>query len=316
MQPEKSLTSSTPMMLQEATTAGDYFIHYVDDTGLATMSVDTHQNVFETQAPGQAEENTNINQVENYLKLILDNQYNMAQTIADNQKKIIHKLASLSVQIEEGFSYCNQAKNTDMVTLRESNPVDSEAFVIKPIDSVKKLEDLESLLMDKNQKLKLLRQYSFVCSQSEGKGTRCAYKILDMVFTREFLCKCSWTGGCRISDEVKVGLKKYKNILAFFFELVRSWDNTYTIDDNEKFFKIVLKNSTKRKLNKNERTSTKRRRTTKPAPVRTNVADNPSQDNNLTEMDGRNGEEKKPSQNNNPTEMDGRHGEEEEDDLC
>ncbi|CAB3245036.1 unnamed protein product [Arctia plantaginis] len=129
---------------------------------------------------------------------------------------------------------------------------------------VKELEELESLLTDKQQKNKLLKQYSFVCSQSDGRGGTCAYKILDVFFTRDFLYKCSWTGGSRgTSDNVKNPLKAYKNVLKFYYELIHIWDQTYTIENNENFFKTVLKTSVKRKLSKNERASTKRRRTKK-----------------------------------------------------
>ncbi|CAG9796293.1 unnamed protein product [Diatraea saccharalis] len=97
----------------------------------------------------------------------------MAQTInvlIDNQKKMFHKLASLSVQIEYEFSKCDNTKNTDVVALgKSSNPIENEAFVIKPIDSVKELEELESRLSDKQQKIQLLKQYSFICLQSDGK---------------------------------------------------------------------------------------------------------------------------------------------------
>lgn len=213
------------------------------------------------------QQNTDVNEIENYLKLILDSQINMTQTInvlMDNQKKMLHKLASLSVQIEYEFSKCDNTKNTDVVALgKSSNPIENEAFVIKPIDSVKELEELESRLSDKQQKIQLLKQYSFICSQSDGKGATCAYKILDMFFTRDFLCKCSWTGGSRKSEDIKVPLKAFKNVLNFFHQLIRIWDQTYTVESNENFFKTVLKNSVKRKHSKNERASTKRRRTKK-----------------------------------------------------
>ncbi|CAK1579158.1 unnamed protein product [Parnassius mnemosyne] len=212
----------------------------------------------------QTQEITNTNHVMEYLKVISDSQYNMAQTlnlVVDNQKKLFHKLANLSVQIKDVNSKRDQINKTP-ITLSESTATERDGFIIKPIESVRELEEMESMLSDNTHKCKLMQQYSLVCSQSEGKGVTCAYKMLDLFFSREFLCKCSWTGGSR-SDELKIGFKGYKNILQFYFELINSWDSTYTMQDNENFFKVILKNSAKRKLHKNIRASTKRTRAKK-----------------------------------------------------
>lgn len=274
------------------------------------MSADPHRNDFEDQTRLETQKNTEVNQIENYLKLVLENQYNMAQTInelVNNQKNILHTLASLSVQIDDGFSKAGQTENTDVILLGESNPVYSEAFKIKPIDSVKELEQMDTLLSDKNQKFKLLTQYSFICSPSDGKGATFSYKVLDMFFTREFLCKCSWTGGSRKSDEVKIGLKGYQNFLIFFYELIHHWDKTYTIENNENFFKIVLKNSVKRKLSNNIRASTIRMRTKKTDPknkAKTN-SEQGNQHANQTQMDTNNTKQNENDKNfSNQTEMD------------
>ncbi|CAG4981890.1 unnamed protein product [Colias eurytheme] len=93
-----------------------------------------------------------------------------------------------------------------------------------------------------------------------------------MFLTRDFLCKCSWTGS-RKSEDIKVPLKAFKNVLNFFHQLIRIWDQTYTVESIENFFKTVLKNSVKRKNSKNERASTKRRRTKKVELINQNESD-------------------------------------------
>ncbi|CAB3248396.1 unnamed protein product [Arctia plantaginis] len=170
-QPEKSLTSSTATTSTPVlpTTAAEYVIQYINDSDVATQNTN-----FEIQIPTQIQQNTDVNQIENYLKFILDNQINMTQTInvlMDNQKKMLHKSASLSVQIDYEFSKCDHTKNTDVVTLGKSNEIENDTFVIKRIDSVKELEELESLLTDKQQKNKLLKQYSFENKQDTPKNS-------------------------------------------------------------------------------------------------------------------------------------------------
>lgn len=95
-QPEKTSTSSTATPATTSipvipTSAAQYLIEYVDASDVAaTVSVNTHQNDFEPWISIQPQQNTDVlvNQIENYLKLILDNQINMTQTInvlMDNQ---------------------------------------------------------------------------------------------------------------------------------------------------------------------------------------------------------------------------------------
>lgn len=76
-------------------------------------------------------------------------------------------------------------------------------------------------------------------------ASQCAYKLLDLMFDRIFLCQCSWTGSSR-AETSKIPLKDYKNVLNLFFTMVHSWDSDYTIQRNETFFKMITKNAKQR----------------------------------------------------------------------
>ncbi|CAG4934046.1 unnamed protein product [Parnassius apollo] len=166
----------------------------------------------------------------------------------DNQKK--HKLAGLSVPIKDVNTKRDRVIKTP-ITLSKSIPTESDCvigwIITNPIESVSDLKEMDSFLSNIKHRCKLIQQYSQQCSQLECKGVTCAYKMLDLIFSRKFLYMCSWTGGSR-SDELKIGFKSYKNILKFYFELIHSWDSTYTMQDNENFFKDILKNSAKKSL--------------------------------------------------------------------
>ncbi|CAG9790278.1 unnamed protein product [Diatraea saccharalis] len=181
----------------------------------------------------------------------------------ENQQKIVQKLATHSVQLEEISLQLAEIKQGPSVTLlKDANSIDNESFTIKPIENQTDLISLDQLLTNKVEKNKLRRRLSFLCSASEGEGKTCAYKLLDILFTRDFLCNCSWAGGSR-GDRSKIGLKDYKNVLKFFHGMIYTWDPTYTVQDNETFFKIITKNSRQRKCMKNHRMSSKRCRKTK-----------------------------------------------------
>ncbi|KAL4714559.1 hypothetical protein ACJJTC_006605 [Scirpophaga incertulas] len=178
----------------------------------------------------------------------------------ENQQKIVQKLATQSVQLEEISVQLAELKESPNVTLlKDANTVDNESFTVKPIENQRDLISLDQLLANRLEKNKLQRHLSFLCSASKGEGKTCAYKLQDILFTRDFLCNCSWAGGSR-GDRSKIALKDYKNVLKFFHGMIQTWDPTYTIQDNENFFKIITKNSKQRKLMKNLRMSSKRYR--------------------------------------------------------
>ncbi|XP_049878382.1 uncharacterized protein LOC126375474 [Pectinophora gossypiella] len=180
--------------------------------------------------------------------------------LSENLKKTTHKVIALSVQTDDGFTRLQKTvrESAAVIPLGISDPDERRFFEMKPVDSVGDLENLESMLSDDNMKKRLTKIYSILCTKSIGNGGTCAYKLLDALFTREFICKCSWSGGSR-GKEIKVALKGYKNVLNFFFAMVHSWDEKFSVEDSERFFKIVLKNALKRKETKNIRSSSQRK---------------------------------------------------------
>ncbi|CAH0403154.1 unnamed protein product [Chilo suppressalis] len=89
-----------------------------------------------------------------------------------------------------------------------------ESFMLRPINDIGNLEKLEQEFSNKEAFEKLKQQYSIVCSELLENGVNCAYRLLDILFTKIFLC--SWTGGSRNAADVKLGLKAFKNVIIFF----------------------------------------------------------------------------------------------------
>lgn len=118
----------------------------------------------------------------------------------------------------------------------------NKQITMKAIDNIQGLQQVEKQLSNPETFEALQQKFSIICSVQPGTGNNCAYRLLDAIFTREFLCQCSWTGGSRTAD-VKIGFKGFKNVISFYFSLVNSWDNTYTMQDSENVFKMVLRNA-------------------------------------------------------------------------
>lgn len=238
--PQDSLPAELQAMLD---TANDSVDHSVQRNGRY------RQRKTQPQLSTKTSENTD-------LQPILQNQavlFNITNSILDSQKQIMRKLASMSVRMEECLTNKISTTSDDIV----ENPIG-----ITQIKCAEDIQRMEELLADVEYKRKLMKSCSVICSASEGKGVTFAYRFLDILFTREFLCNCSWSGGSR-SDEVKIGFKSYKNTINFFFEMINHWDPLYTHEANENFLRVVLRNAFKRSLAKNERSSTLRHRRSK-----------------------------------------------------
>ncbi|CAG4983495.1 unnamed protein product [Parnassius apollo] len=180
------------------------------------------------------------------------------QSLKNVQNSFIQKVSALSVQMEDAVFQITSSYNQDVQTLNSSKGhVENIPIYEKPVDSAQELDELENQLSDPNNRDCLKNRYSILCSG--GKAIDCAYMLVDVMFTRKFICECSWSGGSR-GEDLKIPLKGYKHVLSFFWNMVHYWDQEYSLKDNELFFKTILKNAKKRKIAKLERASTSRQR--------------------------------------------------------
>ncbi|RVE41229.1 hypothetical protein evm_014121 [Chilo suppressalis] len=206
----------------------------------------------------EGQNNVAINVTQESSDVDKEKQDKMMATIIDNQKKMMLKMSSISVQIGNVQSQLNRFNETEVVSLGISKTrAENIPFSVAPINSIEELNKIEKVLSEKTAREQLKETYSIVCSG--GKGINCAYTLIDLMFTRDFLRKCSWSGSSR-SNGIKISLKCYKNVVSFFWEMIFFWDRTFTVQENEEFFKSVLKNSNKRKNDKLERSSTTQKR--------------------------------------------------------
>ncbi|KAJ2942137.1 hypothetical protein O0L34_g11050 [Tuta absoluta] len=212
------------------------------------------------------EDNVNVDNLETLItgqNTLLVNQTKILEQlnfIQNVQATTIQKIASLSVQLDHAMIQINNLPQNLQVTplsACKSSPSNT-AFDIKPIETVQQLDQLEQGLSDSANRQQKKKLYSVIFSS--GKGIDCAYTLADVLFSRKFLCQCSWSGGSRGNNDAKIAWKTYKNILSFFWEMVHTWDNKYTVSHNVEFFQNILKNAKKRNMAKKERASTSRKR--------------------------------------------------------
>lgn len=204
---------------------------------------------------------------QNILIQKVNNQELIMKNLVESVQKLTQKVAELSVQLDECIvNFMEKIEQPVSVTLlKDANQVDNESFSFKQISDKQQLENLERRLINKTERSKLQKQLGFLFQPCEGNGLTFAYKLIDSMVSREFLCECSWSGGSR-GNISKVPIKDYKNFIKFFCDMVRSWDSKFTMGQTEKFFKAIMKNAVKRKSMKDLRSSSKRVRKNKSKP--------------------------------------------------
>ncbi|XP_063370175.1 uncharacterized protein LOC134664197 [Cydia fagiglandana] len=185
--------------------------------------------------------NETLTQILENQKLILQNQ----QLLSENQNHILLKTVELSTQFDELIKKCVTSET------KEVN--------FKLITSAEEAETLEMKLKDATYKAELVKKFSVVCGREKGKGADNAYIFVDLIFCREFMNQCSWTGGSK-TEEPKICFRAYIRIFDFFFDLVRMSDKHFTKKECTMFFKSVLRNSVSRSNCKQIRASTSRNR--------------------------------------------------------
>ncbi|CAH0405511.1 unnamed protein product [Chilo suppressalis] len=204
---------------------------------------------------------------QNILIQKVNNQELILQNLVESVQKLTQKVSELSVQLDECMlKFVEKIEQPVSVTLlNDANQVDKESFIFKQISDKQQLDNLERSLINKTERSKLQQQLGFLFQPCEGNGLTFAYKLIDSMVSREFLCECSWSGGSR-GNVSKVPIKDYKNFVKFFCDMIRSWDCKFTMGQTEKFFKVILKNAVKRKSMKDLRSSSKRVRKIKSKP--------------------------------------------------
>lgn len=193
-----------------------------------------------------------------YQSVSLEDVVSNQTLIIGNQAKIINSLA----QLKASMDYINdRVLQIESGSLGNATGVHSDVL-LKPIESLEMLNELEKILNDDTVMVKYVKTMSHICGKT-GKedGLDCCYRLIDHFMTRQFLTTCSWTGISRDNaaaeesngesePQIKVPFMMYKKIRQQFLKLVLQADNDFTAIKCEEFFKRVLKNSKQRLLAK------------------------------------------------------------------
>lgn len=137
-----------------------------------------------------------------------------------------------------------------------------------PIKNEIEFNEFETMLRDKTLYDQFIAEIStFGGTSGDKKGYKIAYGLIDQLFTREFMTKCSWTGSSKGQVE-KINFSVATTFLQAFYDIVHLADSRYSKNEAKDFFKEkILRNANARLLNLQQKESDgpiqKRRRTVK-----------------------------------------------------
>lgn len=132
----------------------------------------------------------------------------------------------------------------------------------KTISNLEEFTALEEQLKEPLMETKYFKELSIVCSEKKT-GHNNAYALVDTIFDRKFMTRCSWTGGTK--GEPKYCFKAFPKTIDLFLKVVHQYDKTFTKPICEDFFKNIMRNSTKRNTAKRVRISTTKKKIKKSA---------------------------------------------------
>lgn len=120
-----------------------------------------------------------------------------------------------------------------------------------PLCTVGEVEQFEEKLNTKDFRDDVFQQLTIIGGQTgKENGFKIAAKLVDYMFTRAVQQQYTWTG-CSKGPTKKLPFMKNSNIIDLFHAVVNAADQTFTLHNNELFFKVkILKHGNARNANK------------------------------------------------------------------
>lgn len=153
------------------------------------------------------------------------------------------KIDSESVKGESGGTATHVSSNV--------GPLKDDGFgrEFKQMDSIEDIQNFENL-METNEKYVQRALEYFKCaigsSLGTGTGKTAAFALVDLMFTRQFFLKFSWTGIGSSRAEKKVALQQFGLTLDFFWKIITNADSSFDKSANRSFFQDVMNRAKKR----------------------------------------------------------------------
>ncbi|EDS39345.1 conserved hypothetical protein [Culex quinquefasciatus] len=171
-------------------------------------------------------------------------------------------------------------------------------FSLSPVNSLDELKSLEESCKDEEFVMEAIRSIGriFGKNQQTGNGATVCLRLVDSLFTREFLTKCSWTGLSRTRSEdgsiiTKIGFQRFERVIDLFYQAVSYSDPVYPVEECNNFLRRCLQNAKQRfEEVKGIRNTSSRKRRKKIADVNATHDATGSSDGDITENES-NGEE-------------------------
>lgn len=227
----------------------------------------------------------------------LEEKIDSLQTSYNTLKDDVEQTRGLVCRMNAKVDYL--ASNSRVPTASTSNQkVKLKKFSLSPVNSLDELKSLEENCKDEEFVMEAIRSIGriFGKNQQTGNGATVCLRLVDSLFTREFLTKCSWTGLSRTRSEdgsiiTKIGFQRFERVIDLFYQTVSYSDPVYPVEECNNFLRRCLQNAKQRfEEVKGIRNTSSRKRRKKIADVNATHDAAGSSDGDITENES-NGEE-------------------------
>lgn len=175
-----------------------------------------------------------------------------------------NSMKSLICQLNAKVDFIGSSSSSS--TARDSGVKLKQAY-FNPVRCEEDLKELEAKCRDEDFVKASVKTLGRINGKNKcvGEGGTVCLKIIDKLFTREFLTTCSWTGVSRSKNDgeicvPKIAFQKFDGVINLFYQIVAFSDPTYPLESVKNFLHYCLKNSKHRLELKGTKKSSARKR--------------------------------------------------------
>lgn len=206
---------------------------------LLFLELDQHQSHDQQFADLQTTESIQVPLQVGYIIEMMSNIQQNQKELYANQQTILKGLALVNTKLEEYFTRPQKQFQQEQ----------HEQSSFKIITNIEEFTAFEEQLKDPIMEIKFFKEFSIVCSEKKT-GHNNAYTLVDAMFDRKLMTRCSWGGGTK--GEPKHCFKAFSKTIDLFLKVVHQYDETFTSQHLRNMSKRVRNSTTKKKINKSK----------------------------------------------------------------
>lgn len=215
----------------------------------AAKQIPPGENLQLQHAPER--ENLVLNEVISLLR-DLNGKFDTVQTDITTLREDVNQVRTLVSRANAKIDFL-ASNNATQKASTSKEQVKLKKFSLSPVQSLDDLKALEESCKNEDFVKAAVRSVGHHMGKNlqTGNGATVCLQVVDFLFSREFLTKCSWTGLSRTRSEdgglvKKIALQQYEGAVDLFYQIVAYSDPIFPAEECKSFLRRCLQNSKQR----------------------------------------------------------------------